>query len=104
MHLIINCVFVLCVTELKLAVLCAVDKHFTRRVFCACYVVWHPSAQLFGVACEHEHQGDGGVHVAVQYSLLVYWHGRLLLFHSKVRDCSCIQIHLRDLLVLFAVY
>lgn len=36
--------------DLTQAVLCAVDKHLTRRVFCTRYVVWHPSAQLSGVA------------------------------------------------------
>jgi hypothetical protein len=70
--------------NLPTAVFCAVDKHFTRCVFRARYVVWHPSAQLSGVACELEHQGYGCVHVAVQYCILVHWHGRLLLVHSKV--------------------
>jgi hypothetical protein len=83
-------------TNSTIAVFCAVDKHFTRRVFRARYVVWYPSAQLSGVACELEHQGYGCVHVAVQYCILVHWHGRLLLVHSKVwrifvfRYCSSV--------------
>ena len=71
-------------TNLPIAVFCAVDKHFTRCVFRARYVVRHPSAQLSGVACELEHQGYGCVHVAVQYCILVHWHGRVLLVHSEV--------------------